>query len=280
VYLAIAILVWILIDAAGENLPWKQSGKGLCTSMQAWTSCPDGLWDLLFPGIKKFVGKRDENGQHLRFSHYAVTDGWSLKCTFTVEQEHRRWNVNGYSSSNYRRLIDRQNPKPLRISDFTATRKAYQGATNNNTFHGKGNFDYMIQKMLLQQGPQAVRDALRHPWICIDPGNINVIGGGVICGKLVRTWAGEYQLHIKFTRFLFRNKDRYTLIEDIVGEQMAKTEDFIEDIIDLSKHHPRTMDVNEYDTHVDFFNFNYNQFTEANRSLKSLMNGQKLKVHF
>jgi pyridoxine 5'-phosphate synthase PdxJ len=82
-----------------------------------------------------------------------------------------------------------------------------------NTFHGKGNFDYMIQKVLLQQGHQALHDALRHPLICIDPGNIN--GGCVICGELVRTWTGKYRLHIKFTRFLFRNNDRYTLIEDI-----------------------------------------------------------------
>jgi hypothetical protein len=85
-------------------------------------------------------------------------------------------------------------------------------------------------------------------------------------------------LAVKFTRFLFRNKDRYTLIEDIVGEQMAKTEEFIENIIDLSKHHPRATVINEYDEHVDFLNINYNQFTEANRSLKSLMNGYTFDI--
>ncbi len=241
---------------------------------------PVELWNLLFPGVDDWVASRSKRGQKLHFVHYAVTDGWDFSALFTVEQFHRRFNVHGYSSSNYRSLVNPDTLKPLKICDFTADRKPYQGASNSNTFHGKGNFDYMVEHVLLQRGPEAVKDALRHPWIVLDPGIINAIGGCVVKGELIVGEDGRpLGVDYVFTRFLFPNKGRYTPIQPIVDIQSTRVQSaFKKELLELAEHHGRTMDAAAYEKHCDVFSKLKEPMAESNREIEALMNGQKLKV--
>ena len=239
---------------------------------------PDMLWRLVLSGIDQFVTKRRNFGQQLHFQHYAATDGWNMQCLFTVDNARRSYNVNGFPASNYRSLINPKNPHPLKISDFTAIRQPFQGATNNNTFHGKGNLDYMIKHMFLQQGPAAVEDALQHPWIVIDPGIINAIGGGVVTGKVVRNEDGRIDgIDISFTRFLFGNRGRYSPVDHIITEQTERIAAFDEQIGQLAEFHPRTMNGAEYERHAEVYVESRPLLSESNLSRKALANRQKLK---
>ena len=245
----------------------------------SWTCQPGLLWNLLFPGIEAFVDERKNHGQSLRFLHYASTDGWSINCLFTVEQAHRRFNVNGFSTKNYRHLIDPKKPKPLKMSDFTVPRKPYQGSNNSGAFHGKGNIDYMVKNMYLQLGPEAVENALQHIWITIDTGIINPLGGCVVRGKLLRDLRGKPAgIEIKFTRFLFKNKGRYSIIEEIVEEQTEVIQEFQDSLAEMSENHSRTMDLEKYEKFTEVLRENYKDLTTSNRSQKALMNGLRLKV--
>jgi len=261
----------------GKTFPENQNG--LSASFVDWTCRANQLWNIFFPGISAFVKKKEERKQHLHFLHYIVTDGWDIQGLFTVNHDHRKHNINNFSSSNYRRLITPQNPRPLLISDFTAERRPYQGATNSNTFHGSGNFDFMIQNMMLQQGPEAVSDSLQHPWIVLDPGIINAIGGSVVMGELICDQNNKpVGLRIRFTRFLFRNKGRYTPVQFIIDEQSERIQTFQDDLVEMSKHHPRTMDSAEYLKYADVFRECSEPLKLSNRDKKALINGQKLKV--
>ena len=260
-----------------KKIPIKKNG--VSASFGDWTCRPNQLWNICFPGISKFVVKRAGKNQALHFLHYIVTDGFDVQALFTVNNGHRKTDINNFSSKNYRRLIDPNDPRPLLISNFTAERRPYQGATNSNTFHGSGNFDYMVKNMLLQQGPEAVNDALQHPWIVLDPGIINTIGGSVIMGELICDENGKpVGLKIRFTRFLFKNKGRYSPVQSIIDEQSERIETFQEEITDLSKHHPRTMESTEYEEYAEVFRERCQPLKLSNREKKALVNGQKLKV--
>ena len=266
-------------------MPWKThhplaKNDRLSFALTKWTPIPDQLWHLIFPGIFHCVDKRNSRNQSIHFQHFCQTDGWAINCLFTVHQSHRRYHVNGFSTANYRHLIDPQNPKPLKVSQLTSERKPFQGATNNNTFHGRANFDYMVENLYLQRGPEAVKDALSHPWICLDTGQINVIAGSVVQGQLTFDSNGQpLGLEVQFTRFLFENKGRYTPVDDIIELQTQRIDEpFRPQILELAKNHGRTMDPTAYKKHCDLFNNVCEPMAAANRTKKALKNRQKLKV--
>ena len=138
----------------------------------------------------------------------------------------------------------------------------------------------MVEKLYLQRGPEAVKDALSHPWICLDTGQINAIAGSVVKANLMYADNGQPQgLEIQFTRFLFPNKGRYTPVDDIIEMQTQRiTEPFRKEILELSKNHGRTMDPTAYAKHCQLFNNVCEPMAAKNRTKKALKNRQKLKV--
>ena len=138
----------------------------------------------------------------------------------------------------------------------------------------------MVEKLYLQRGPEAVKDALRHPWICLDTGQINAIAGSVVQGSLISDENGQPRgLEVRFTRFLFENKGRYTPVDDIIEQQTQRIDEpFREDILQLSINHGRTMDPAAYERHCQLFNNVCEPMAAANRTKKALKNRQKLKV--
>ena len=47
-----------------------------------WTNKPNRLWDIVFPGITSFVGRRASRNHNLEFLHYAVVDSYNIKPLF------------------------------------------------------------------------------------------------------------------------------------------------------------------------------------------------------
>jgi hypothetical protein len=261
----------------GSDLPWAKDG-GLSTKIHEWTCRPAELWGLFFPGIEKFVEERKVSGQRLRFMHYCTSDGWSIQGLFTVEQEHRKNSLNGFNCRNYRRLINTSEPKPLQISDFTTTREAFSGA-NNRAFHGSGNIEHMVKNHFLRLGPGALQDALKHIWIVIDLGIINAIGGCAVTGSPVFNSAGEQDgFELKFTRFLFKTKSRYSPVRETIGRQLERAKLFQNDYDRLSGSHGRTLDIQKYEDHCKIVEEIYKPLSLSNRARKKMMDSQKLKV--
>jgi hypothetical protein len=138
----------------------------------------------------------------------------------------------------------------------------------------------MIKHRLLQLGPKALADAMKHIWIAIDPGVINAIGGCVIKAEPeLDTNNAHKGFNLKFTRFLFKNKGRYSGIEETVNEicedvSAAHQHQFAE----LSLNHGRTMDKQQYDNYATIFQKNYTAVSKTERKIKKLASSQKLKV--
>lgn len=261
-----------------ESLPWDKRSTvyPLVLNIHRWIECGTAVWKAFFPGVQRYVESRITHNQHLQFMEFICTNGYTVKGLFTVNQNHRQTRHNpdakGFGSRNYRSMI--VGDLRLTIADFTNPIGDRRGASNAK-YRGLANFEHVIRKGMLRQGPEALAAALHEqPMIMLDAGFVNELGGVVAVGNFDEV---EGNLYVQFKTFLFPTSAHYSRTRNL-GRVDGSDEERIKALRDLAATNGKTTDNEQFTTFIDTFNQHFELLYNGSSTIEALKHQARLKA--
>lgn len=267
------------------------TGSDLSFTPQCWGKCPKLMWSLVFPGLHHLNASKDNDdvflpscqdsrwnfskklpSQFKAFLRFGQTDGEVLNVlvaklkTKTGSSQKEKEEKDRFNSNSYRYRIQQSENKMIDLGELAGnldTRKLNFGPGSHSAgcFRGLIPLEKALEEGTIRTGLEAAKSLFDNRLIfSIDSGVKNIIGGHVSKGSFVHQHSTDPQsqavnFEYNWLKILKTSANYYyaTNIDKHMNKCGDIYKDAEEDILDLSQHHARTLDVDEFKSHQEAF---------------------------
>ncbi len=161
------------------------------------------LWNLVLPGIEKFVGAQRERKHDIAFAGSIQTNGYFLHALFKTTKIQQLKSIKALCR------VDNGVVTPVSLTDATVGRVRNSGA---KSLLKSKKFQVKLQGLLdggvLKLGAEAVKDLEGVPLVCVDPGVIRACPVSVcfVSDVLVSEGLTQYSYKVQSSSFSWNSR--------------------------------------------------------------------------